>query len=123
MAADEVLKVSEFQKTQRAFVQERDWEQFHTPKNLAMALAGEAAELLELFQWLTPEESYRVMEDPQKAKAVRHELADILFYALRVADKLDIRLADALQEKMAQNAQRYPVERSKGNARKYTEFE
>jgi NTP pyrophosphatase (non-canonical NTP hydrolase) len=88
-----------------------------------MALAGEAGELLELFQWLTADESQTVMADPQKAMAVRHELADILFYALRLADKLDIRIEEALREKMEQNARRYPVALAKGHARKYTELE
>lgn len=106
----------------REFVHSRDWDKFHTPKNLAMALAGEAGELLELFQWLTPEESAHVTDDPEKATALRHEIADIQVYLLRLADKLNIDLEAAVWEKMEQNAKRYPVELSKGHARKYTEL-
>lgn len=106
----------------RAFVQERDWARFHTPKNLAMALAGEAGELLELFQWLTPEESARVMDDPKTAEAVRDELADILVYVVRLGDTLGVDLAAAAAAKMAKNAAKYPADLSRGNATKYTDL-
>lgn len=107
---------------QREFVRARDWEKFHTPKNLAMALAGEAGELVELFQWLTAEESAALTADPEKARALRHEMADILFYLLRIADKFDIDLEAALWEKLEENARRYPVELARGSAKKYTEL-
>lgn len=112
-------KMLEFQ---RAFVKARDWEQFHTPKNLAMALVGEAAELMELFRWLTPEQSVAIMSDTETAKKVRHELADVLFFVLRLSDKLGVDLEAALEEKMAENDRRYPVDKARGNARKYTEL-
>ena len=102
----------------RAFAAERDWEQFHTPKNLAMALAGEVGELLEIFQWLTPEESAEVMQDPGRAKHVREEAADIYAYLLRFADVLGIDLQEALAAKIKSNAERYPVDESYGSARK-----
>jgi len=112
-------KILEFQ---RQFVREREWETFHTPKNLAMALGGEAGELLELFQWLSPEESAKLTESPEKAQALRHEMADIFFYLLRLADHFQIDLEAALWEKLEQNARRYPVELARGNAKKYTEL-
>ena len=101
----------------RAFAAARDWEQFHTPKNLAMALAGEAGELLEIFQWLTAEESERV--DRHRAG---EELADVMIYAIRMADVLDIDLAAAIWAKLEKNAERYPVGKAKGNATKYTKL-
>ncbi len=106
----------------RDFVRARDWEQFHTPKNLVMALAGEAGELIELFQWLTVDESGRLMQEPAKAEAVRDELADVFVYCLRLADVLGIDLEAAVLTKMAKNAAKYPVERSKGSAAKYTDL-
>ncbi len=104
----------------RRFAAARDWEQFHTPKNLAMALAVEAAELLEHFQWLTPEESARL--DARRKRAVEAEIADVLLYLTRLADMLDIDPLAAARRKIRVNARKYPVRRAKGNARKYNEF-
>ncbi|MFD9963961.1 nucleotide pyrophosphohydrolase [Amycolatopsis sp. NPDC058986] len=101
------------------FVDQREWRQFHTPKNLAMALAGEAGELVTLFQWLTPEEAEAIMEDPQIATQVRHEIDDVLSYLIRLADVLDIDLAAALQDKIRLNEQHYPVHLARGTADKY----
>ncbi|MGV9361973.1 nucleotide pyrophosphohydrolase [Amycolatopsis sp. NPDC003731] len=101
------------------FVEQRDWQQFHTPKNLAMALAGEAGELVALFQWLTPDEAASIMESPEAATAVRHEMADVLSYLIRLADVLEVDLAAALQEKIKVNEQRYPPELARGTAEKY----
>lgn len=101
----------------RQFAQERDWEQFHTPKNLAMALSVEASELVEIFQWMTPEQAADVISG-DKARAVQDEVADILTYLLRFADVLDIDLDAALAEKAAHNAQRYPAAEFRGTARK-----
>lgn len=116
------MNTEAIQKKIRQFVEERDWEKYHTPKNLAMALAGECGELLEIFQWLTPEESQELMKDPKKAKQVQHELADIMVYVLRLADKLEISLIDAIDEKLNLNAQKYPVHLSKGSSKKYTDL-
>jgi NTP pyrophosphatase (non-canonical NTP hydrolase) len=116
------LDLEKIYEYQRAFVKEREWDQFHTPKNLAMALAGEAGELLEIFQWLTVEESREVMKDARKAEAVRHEISDILFYLFRLADKLGVDLDDAFWEKQRLNAARYPADKVRGTARKYTEI-
>ena len=106
----------------RRFAAERDWDQFHDPKNLAMALVVEAGELVEIFQWLTPEQSQQVMGDAKKAAAVREELADIYGYLLRLADLLEVSLDEALEEKLVTNAEKYPVDLARGNATKYTEL-
>jgi len=107
----------------RDFADERDWNQFHDPKNLSMALVVEAGELVEIFQWLTPEQASSVMDDPKKAAAVREELADVYGYLLRVADLLGVSLHDALEAKIAVNAEKYPVEKARGNATKYNELD
>lgn len=107
------------QGAQRAFAIERDWEQFHTPKNLAAALSVEAAELLEHFQWLTEEQSRTLPE--AKRVAVGEEIADVLLYLLRLADVLQINVADATLRKLQLNAEKYPVERARGSMRKYNE--
>ena len=100
------------------FAAERDWDQFHNPKNLAMALAGEAGEVLEHFQWLTPDEAANL---PAATRAeVALECADVLLFLLRLCDKLDIDLAAAARKKMAINARRYPVSKSRGKATKYS---
>lgn len=104
----------------RAFAKARAWERYHTPKNLAIALAVESAELLEPFQWLTAEES-AALNDMQR-EAVRQEIADVLIYLTRLADLLDIDLLEAAADKLALNARKYPVEKAHGNALKYTDF-
>jgi len=101
----------------RAFAAERDWDQFHSPRNLAAALSVEAAELLEPFQWLTDEQSHDL--PPETRAAVEQELADVLLYLVRLADKLDVDLPAAARAKIAQNALKYPVEKSRGSSRKY----
>jgi dCTP diphosphatase len=100
----------------RAFARERDWEQFHSPKNLAMALIVEAAELLEHFQWLTETQSRAL--DPEKREQVAQELADVFLYLVRLADRLDIDLLDAAQRKLVLNAQKYPADKVRGSAKK-----
>jgi dCTP diphosphatase len=103
-----------------AFVTERDWAQFHTPKNLAMAMIVEAAELVEQFQWDTPEESQNLTSE--KREAVSHELADTFVYLLRIAEVLQIDLIEATNKKIALNALKYPAEKVKGSNAKYTEY-
>ena len=107
----------------RLFARARDWEQFHSPKNLAMALTGEVGELVAHFQWLTESASATVMADRAIAQNIRYEMADVLAYLLRLADVLGVDLVAALTEKMDANERRYPVDRAKGNARKYTELQ
>lgn len=103
------------------FVAERDWNQFHTPKNLAMAMIVEAAELVEQFQWDTPTESAALT--PEKREAVSHELADTFVYLLRIAEVLNIDLIAAANQKITLNAQKYPVDKAKGSNAKYTAYE
>jgi NTP pyrophosphatase (non-canonical NTP hydrolase) len=104
----------------RLFAAERDWDQFHSPRNLATALAVEAAELLEPFQWLG-EDAGRELP-PATLAAVQEEMADVLLYLVRLADKLDVDLIEAARTKMARNATKYPVEKSRGSSRKYDEL-
>lgn len=104
----------------RDFADKRDWNQFHSPKNLSMALSVEVAELVEHFQWLTEEQSRNLPQDV--LDEVSSELADSLLYLIRLADKLDIDLVTAARNKMEINGQKYPVEKARGNAKKYTEF-
>lgn len=100
----------------RDFARAREWEPFHTPKNLAMALSVEVAELVEIFQWLTPGESSDLA--PERREAARQELADILIYLVRLADVMDIDLRAAARDKLVINARKYPVDRARGNAEK-----
>lgn len=105
----------------RAFAKARDWEQFHTPKNLAMAMIVEAAELVEHFQWLTPEQSQNL--DPKTRGKVAEEVADVLIYLTRLADVLGIDPVQAAFDKIKVNAEKYPVEKARGHNRKYDQLE
>ena len=104
----------------RTFAAARDWDQFHSPKNLAMALSAESAELLEIFQWLTEEESRAL--PPEAKAAASDEIADVLLYLIRLADKLEIDPVAAAQRKLAANERKYPVGKARGNSKKYTEL-
>jgi len=104
----------------RAFAEARDWQQFHTPKNLAMALSVEVAELLERFQWLTPEQSAAL--DAARREQVQQEMADVFIYLVRLADVLGVDLVAAAAAKMRLNAEKYPVEKARGIAAKYSEL-
>ncbi len=103
------------------FAAARDWDQFHSPKNLSMALAGEAGELLEHFQWLTEEQSQSLDDD--KREKVAFEMADILIYLLRLGTKLDVDVVDAAFRKMAINETRFPADKVRGDARRASEYE
>ena len=104
----------------RRFAAERDWNQFHSPKNLAMALSVEAAELLEHFQWLSDAQSSDLR--PDERASVSEELADVLLYLVRLADRLDIDLAIAASEKLKVNAKKYPADKARGSSKKYSEL-
>jgi NTP pyrophosphatase (non-canonical NTP hydrolase) len=115
--------MSEFEiikETLGDFAKERDWDQFHSPKNLSMALIVEAAELVEHFQCLNQEQSAGLSQ--RKIDEISEELADILIYLVRIADKLDVDLFTAVLKKIEKNSKKYPVEQAKGNARKYSEL-
>lgn len=116
-----IRNLDELRTRLRGFVAERDWEQFHSPKNLSMALSVEAAELVEIFQWLTEAES-AVLDSARRAR-VEAELADILVYLVRIADRLEVDLLQAAARKMEENARKYPAERVRGQARKYDEYD
>lgn len=104
----------------RKFALEREWDQFHTPKNLAIALSVEASELLEHFQWLTADESVSISDE--QSSEIQKELADVLFYLVRLADKLEINILDAATEKLRENGKKYPISKARGNRKKYTDF-
>lgn len=113
--------LSDLRHRLREFAAARDWDRFHSPKNLSMALIVEAAELVEHFQWLSEPESRDLAEDKQRQ--VEHELADILIYLVRLADKLDVDLPQAVDDKIRINEDRYPADRVMAQARKYTEYQ
>lgn len=114
------MNIKAIEETIKNFSKERDWDQFHSPKNLSMALSVEASELLEIFQWLSEEESSN-LKDTKKQHA-KEEVADIAIYLIRMCMKLDINLEEAIFEKMQKNIEKYPVEKVKGSAKKYTEL-
>ena len=112
--------LEELREKLRQFAAERDWDQFHSPKNLASALSVEAGELLEIFQWLTEEQSRALT--PEAKAAVSDEIADVLLYLVRLGDKLGIDLAEAARRKLVANAEKYPVDKARGSNKKYTEL-
>jgi NTP pyrophosphatase (non-canonical NTP hydrolase) len=114
MSGDSTTTLADLRDLVARFVAERDWEQFHAPKNLSMSLAIEAAELMEHFQWIDMAESRRVVDDPAKLTAIREEIADVLCYTLALANALDVDLSQAVQDKMVKNAAKYPAEQSRG---------
>lgn len=112
--------LNQLQAYLRQFAKDRDWDQFHSPKNLSMALSVEVSELLENFQWLTEEQSYTL--DQQQRAAVIDEIADVQMYLARLADKLDINIGEAIEQKINKNEDKYPAELVKGSSKKYTEY-
>ncbi len=119
---DATTTVAELRARVQAFVSARDWEQFHSPKNLSMALAAESGELMEHFLWAGSKASRAVARDPKKRPAIEAEIADVVIYALEFANICDIDLAAAIEAKLAANAAKYPVEKSRGRSEKYTEL-
>ena len=119
---DATATVAELRERVLAFAREREWEQFHTPKNLSMALAAEAGELMEHFLWAESRDSAAVLADPKKRGKIEDELADVVIYALEFANIGKIDLAKAIEAKLAQNAAKYPVEKARGRSAKYTEL-
>jgi NTP pyrophosphatase (non-canonical NTP hydrolase) len=115
-----LTELQDLRERLRAFADERDWGQFHSPKNLAMALAAEAGELLEIFQWLTEGQS-RGLTPAAQAQA-SEEIADVLLYLIRLSDELGIDPIDAARRKLLANAGKYPVDKARGSSRKYTEL-
>ncbi len=122
LPSDAEVTLSQMKERVLAFARERDWEQFHAPKNLSMALAAEAAELMEHFLWSTPEASRESVHAASKRGRIEEELADVIIYALEFANVAEIDVAQAVQKKMLANATKYPVEKARGRADKYTEL-
>jgi dCTP diphosphatase len=118
----DIIDIDTFKKTLVDFARIRDWEKYHNPKNVAMALTVEASELLEIFQWMSEAESLAAKDIPEIKKNISYELADIIIYAIRMADLLNINLNEALHNKMAVNNDKYPADKVKGSARKYTQY-
>lgn len=119
---DSTTTIEELKAKILAFTKERDWEQFHAPKNLSMALSAEAAELMEHFLWVEPEASKARAQEPGRRQDIEDELADIVVYALEFANMTGIDVAAAIDRKMAANAKKYPVEKARGRSEKYTEL-
>jgi NTP pyrophosphatase (non-canonical NTP hydrolase) len=115
------MDLNELKQSLREFAGERDWEQFHSPKNLSMALIAEAGELVEHFQWLTEDQSS--ISDQGKLAEIAEEIADIQIYLIRLADRLNIDINAAVFDKIEKNKQKYPSEQVRGSAKKYTEYE
>ena len=112
---------AELRDAVQQFVSERDWDQFHTPKNLATALSVEASELLEPFQWLVSGDKQELGD--KKFESVRHEMADVFLYLICLAEKLDVNLREAVLEKLDINRAKYPADKVRGDARKFTDYE
>ena len=123
MMDDATTTIGEIKQRVLAFARARDWEQFHAPNNLSMAIAAEAAELMEHFLWQSSERSRDDCSDPEKRAAIEEELADVLIFAMEFANVAGIDLAAAIERKMARNGERYPVEKARGNSAKYSELD
>ena len=119
---DDVVNLGQLKKQVLSFAQERDWEQFHSPKNLSMALAAEAAELMEHFLWTDSNASRAAVAKKQHRSAIEEELADVVIYALEFANQAGVDLTAAIESKLKLNAIKYPVEKAKGRSVKYTEL-
>lgn len=125
MAIMKAMKNIDLQKLNQDiehFVSEREWDQFHSVKNLSMALSVESSELLEIFQWMSEEDSNHIKNNSQVMGKIEDEVADIFVYLLRIISKTDIDLEQVVRNKMSKNAQKYPVEKSRGNSKKYNEL-
>jgi len=122
MQNDSSTSVEDLKQRILAFAKERDWEQFHSPKNLSMAIAAEAAELMEHFLWTDSVHSIDKCQDPQKRQKIAEELADILIFSMEFANVAGMDIQSIISEKMEANARKYPVEKAKGRSEKYTEL-
>lgn len=116
------LKIEKIKEATRKFVQEREWEQYQTPKNMSIALTIEAAELMEIFQWLNDEEVLQIKHNKDKIKQIKDEVIDIFYWIIRLSDVLDINLETAFWEKLRKNEEKYPIHLCRGNSKKYTEL-
>lgn len=115
---DSKTTIRDIKDAVQAFCEDRDWDQFHNPKDLVIGVLTEAAELLEQFRFLSEEESVGLLEDPAKREKIEHEVADVAIFLLRFAQRFDIDVADAIGRKLKKNAERYPVEKARGSNRR-----
>ena len=122
MTKDQETKIHELKDKIKAFCDARDWDQFHNAKELAIALSIEASELLEIFRWKNEIEVVELFKDSKKKEDIEDEMADILYFLVRIAQRYDLDLSEALDRKMEKNEKRYPVEKAKGSSKKYNEF-
>jgi NTP pyrophosphatase (non-canonical NTP hydrolase) len=120
---DDKSTISDLKERIRLFCEERDWDRYHNAKDLSIGIITEAAELLEHFRFKSSEESEALFNDPERRRAIAQELADILYFVLRLAQRYDIDLSDELDAKLELNAARYPVEKAKGSNKKYSELD
>ena len=119
---DNNVTFTQMKETIKEFVKERDWNQFHSPKNLSMSISIEASELMEHFQWLTTLQSWEVGEDEEMMQEIRDELSDILCYCFNMANVLDIDISSAMETKIEKNKEKYPIDKAKGLATKYDKY-
>lgn len=117
-----LIDVAPLSRVLEKFAADRDWGQFHSPKNLVMALTGEVGELTEIFQWMTESQSCSAGTNPDTAQAVREELADVQLYLVRLASVLGVNLNEAVQHKLQKNAEKYPADKARGSSKKYTKL-
>ncbi|MCY1218406.1 MazG-like family protein [compost metagenome] len=117
-----LIDVTRLCAAQDKFAKDRDWEQFHSPKNLVMALTGEVGELSEIFQWMTEADSRSAGANPATSQAIKDELADVLLYLVRLSSTLGLDLNEAVSQKLVKNAQKYPAEKVKGKSKKYSDY-
>jgi len=122
MTKDNERKIHELKDKIKEFCDARDWDQFHNAKDLAIALSIEASELLEIFRWKNSQEVEELFKDEKKKEDIEDEMADILYFLVRMAQRYDIDLSEALDKKMEKNNNKYPVDKAKGSSKKYTEF-
>ena len=120
---DTVTRITELKQMVKKFSEERDWDQFHNAKDLAIGIVTEASELLETFRFKSEREVEDLFQDESSAKKIRDELADIFYFALRLAQRYNIDVSKSLDEKIKDNAKKYPIEKAKGSNKKYTELE
>jgi len=116
------INIELLNSTVSKFIEERDWDQFHSIKNLSMALSVETSELVEIFQWMKEEDSNLVKSNPKLKAKVEEEISDIFIYLMRIALKSDVDIEMSVLAKIQKNAEKYPVEKAKGNSQKYTEL-
>lgn len=122
MPKDNETKIHELKEKIKKFCDERDWDQFHGAKELAIALSIEASELLEIFRWKSPEEVEELFKNEKKKEDIEDEMADILYFLIRMSQRYDLDLAEAVDKKMKKNEEKYPIEKAKGSNKKYDEY-